>query len=133
MDSSVILDVLRGGGEQAGAAGTSLRKAIDEGSLVACHVVWAEVRAALRDAPTFSRVMDLLGVQFEPMQADSAELAGKLWGDYHRKRRVQGASRTRILPDFLIGAHAMLRADALLTRDRGFYREIFDGLTVIEP
>ena len=129
----MVLDVLRGGAEDAGAAGAALRRAIDGGSLVACDVVWAEVRAALRDTPTFDRVMDVLGVEFEPMRSDTAELAGRLWGDYHRQRRAQRTPRTRILPDFLIGAHAMLRADALLTRDRGFYRDIFQGLRIIEP
>jgi predicted nucleic acid-binding protein len=133
LDSSVVLDVLRGGAEHAHAARAALRAAVDQGALVACDVVWAEVRASLRDTPTFQQVMDVLGVEFEAMQAEAAELAGRLWSDHHRKRRVQGAARTRILPDFLIGAHAMLRADALLTRDRGFYRQMFEGLKIIEP
>jgi hypothetical protein len=37
------------------------------------------------------------------------------------------------VPDFLVGAHALERADALLTRDRGFYRRYFKGLRIIEP
>lgn len=133
MDTSVILDVLRGGAENARAAGAALRRAIDHGSVVACDVVWAEVRAALRDTPTFEHVMDVLEIRFDPLQADAAELAGRLWGDYHRGRRLQRSPRTRVLPDLLIGAHAMIRADALLTRDRGFAREVFEGLSIIEP
>jgi predicted nucleic acid-binding protein len=34
---------------------------------------------------------------------------------------------------FLIGAHALIQSDALLTRDRGFYRSRFKGLRILEP
>lgn len=59
----------------------------------------------------------------------SAELSGSAWRAYRR----QGGARQRVLADFLIGAHATLHADRLLTRDRGFYRPYFQGLAVIDP
>jgi hypothetical protein len=50
---------------------------------------------------------------------------------------IQGTRVVRgvieLSPTPLIGAHALDQADALLTRDRGFYRKYFRGLRIIEP
>jgi len=38
-----------------------------------------------------------------------------------------------VIADFLIGTHAAAEADRLLTRDLGFYRSHFAGLTIVNP
>ena len=73
--------------------------------------------------------MKLLGVEFEPMTEDAALSASGPW----RKYRDRGGRRDRVIPDFLVGAHAMAQADRLLTRDRGFYRAYFSRLRLIDP
>jgi predicted nucleic acid-binding protein len=41
--------------------------------------------------------------------------------------------RERTAPDFLIGAHALRQANALLTTDAEFFRHCFDGLPAVAP
>ncbi len=129
VDSSVLLDVFSGDPRFGIASREALRRAYDSSALVACEVVWAEVRAHFGDDKTFERAIELLGVQFDAISNDAALAAGRLW----RQSRIREAgARDRLVADFLIGAHARLQADALLSRDRGFYRRYF-RLQLIDP
>jgi predicted nucleic acid-binding protein len=130
VDSSVLLDVFGAGPVFGVRSREALRAAYASGALVACEVVWAEVRVYFRTDEAFEEAVTLLGLKFDAVSPDTALLAGRLWREYRRTHR---GARERVMPDFLIGAHAQLQAQALLTRDRGFYRKYFSDLQVIDP
>jgi predicted nucleic acid-binding protein len=129
VDTNVLLDVLSEEAEFALASSAALRDSLREGTLVASDIVWAETATAFDDARRFRDAMRGLPVSFSPMTEAAAIKAAEVW----RRYRAGGGSRNRIAADFLIGAHALINADRLLTRDRGFYRRYFTGLRVIEP
>ena len=54
-------------------------------------------------------------------------------GEMQRRYRQRGGRRDRTAPDFLVGAHALLQCNALITRDDGFFRDYFKGLKIIVP
>lgn len=130
LDSSVLLDVLGADPRFGEDSRDALRAAYDSGALVACEVVWAEIRAHFATEETFGEALNLLGVRFDSTSSQAAALAGSLWRQSRKGARVP---RERVIADFLIGAHAQLQADALLTRDRGFYRQYFTDLRLIDP
>jgi predicted nucleic acid-binding protein len=126
----VLLDVLGADPRFGATSREALRRAYDSGALLACDVVWAEVRAWFGDERTFEATLASIGVRFDPIGPPAAALAGDWWRRY---RRLGRGPRERLVADFLVGAHARRQADVLLTRDRGFARRWFAGLRVVDP
>jgi hypothetical protein len=129
VDSSILLDVLTGDPRHGPASAQALRQAGAEGALIGSTVGWAEVVGAYSDPRGVTDRLDRLGIELVPDDREVAITAGRVYRAY----RAGGGTRRRILPDFLIGAHAMVLAERLLTRDRGFYRAQFSRLRITEP
>jgi predicted nucleic acid-binding protein len=130
VDSSVILDVLTGDPGNATTSLAALRKASHEGRLIVSESVIAEVRPAFESNALFEEFLGDWGLEFMPSTLHSSIRAGEMLRQMlARKKRQEG----RILPDFLIGAHALEHADRLLARDRGFLRDYFTELALWDP
>lgn len=129
IDTSVILDVLTDNPEFSRISGQAIRKARSEGKLVICDAVLAELCPALNSINEVENLLSDWQIEFSPLLKESALLAGTMNKNYLERR----GSAKRVLPDFLIAAHASLQADRLLARDRGYYRDYFSELTLWDP
>ena len=129
VDTNILLDLLTGDSVHCDLSRTVLEAALVRGKVVICDIVYAELAAAFDgDGGLLDSFLDDIGITFLACSKQSFLLAGKIWRKSGR-RRFPG----RVLPDFIVGAHARTHADCLLTRDRGFYAKCFDGLKVIDP
>lgn len=129
VDTSVLLDVFFDEPQLRPLSLAALRACLAEGPLVACDVVWAEIRAAFGDDDGAARALAEFPVTYSALDVRAASRAGAAWGAYRRA----GGPRDRVVADFLVGAHAVEQADRLLTRDRGFHRSAFGGLVIVDP
>jgi len=129
LDTSVLLDVLAAEPKYVARSQKALRTAVHEGAIVSCPIVWAELRPFFPDRSSMLKAVETLGLVYSPI----TEFASLLAGEIFKKYTSSGGRRGRMIPDFIIAAHAADAADRLLTRDRGFYIKYFPKLTVMSP
>lgn len=128
IDSSVLVDLLSNS-ERADLAEAALREALSHGPVVVCDVVVSEVCSSLQDGDQAMQVLEEMGVSYSAVEQKAAIRAGEM----QRRYRSRGGLRERTVPDFIVGAHALLQCSGLITSDEGFFRDYFKGLKLIKP
>ena len=124
VDTNVLFDLFRTDSPHHSRARQLLNAAREGGSLVICDIVYAELVPMFDDRLVLDGVLRQIGVSLSSVDSSIAYEAGQRWRQY----RSAGGPRTRIVTDFLIGAHALATADVFLTRDRGFFATYFPEL-----
>nr|WP_246592059.1 type II toxin-antitoxin system VapC family toxin [Aminobacter anthyllidis] len=129
VDTNVLLDLVTDDPSWADWSVAQLEAASLVGPLVINDVVYAELAVRYDRIEALDGFLDQAGLEMVPVPRASLFLAGKVFTRY----RKSGGSRTGVLPDFFIGAHAAVSQLPLLTRDVGRYRTYFPSLKLITP
>jgi len=130
IDTNVLVDIFEPDPIFGPTSRTALKRCLQEGSVVACEVVWTEVVTAYGDKKKeVVTAMSQIGVKYSALTLEAALEAANCWFTFRKKNKA----RDRIVADFLVGGHACIQSDRLLTRNRGFYRDYFKPLKVISP
>lgn len=127
VDTNILLDVFLPDERFATDSAELLKLAYDEGALIICDIVYAELVPQFEDRQRLDKTLAIINVSLSSVDTDVAFLAGEKWGLYRKSR----GKRQRIITDFLIGAHATIKAERFLTRDRGFYKLYFPELEIL--
>lgn len=116
VDTNVLLDVIGADPQFGPASKECLLRCGNTGMLVINPVIYAEVSAVIETLEELDTLLPNTLFRHDPLPWEAAFLAGRAFRQY----RARGGSRTRVLADFLIGAHAATEKMTLITRDRGY-------------
>jgi predicted nucleic acid-binding protein len=129
-----ILSALWSGEQVAAAVARQLMEAKGKGALLISPVVYAELLAYPNATETFvDTFLSDTGITVafnldETVWVD----AGRRFARYANQRRKSSPSEPkRLLADFLIGSHAYLQADRLMTLDASRYKQYFPQLKLV--
>ena len=130
IDSSALLDVLTDDLVFGEVSSAKLQSALERDDVVICDVVLAEIATKIEPVEDLLDALAELRVNFSGTSEQAALRAGIM----QRRFRERGGKRNeRVVSDFIVGAHALLQCNALITRDQGFFRDYFKGLKIINP
>jgi hypothetical protein len=134
IDSNVIASLWLKSNALNFRAAAMLHRARKLGGLIICGAVYGELRGdPARSEKQLDEFLHSTGIAIDwnLEEADWRE-AGEACQGFVRRRRKSGAvPPRRILADFLIGAHSLVRGYTLLTTDGGHYRAAFPNLKIM--
>lgn len=129
VDTNVLIDVLEDDPPWADWSINQLRTQAQIHPLVINPIIYAELSLAFTTFEALDAVLDKLGFALREVPRPALFLAGKAFARY----RKAGGSKSGVLPDFLIGAHAAVEGWTLLTRDAQRYRTYFPSVELSTP
>lgn len=129
VDTNILIDIFTSDPNYGALSAKTLRHCMQHHGICVCEVVFAETAGAFNNQDAFTKAMQELNIDFVSMTQDASLIAARIWRQY----RKAGGKKHYMIPDFLIGAHAMEQCEGLITRDRGFFKQYFKSLNIIDP
>lgn len=129
VDTNVLLDLVTDHPEWSDWSLARLEEAALAGPILINGVIYAETSIRYSRIEDLDAMLAEARIELAPVPRSALFLAGKVFQHY----RIAGGTRTGVLPDFFIGAHASIEGWPLLTRDTSRYRSYFPKLRLISP
>jgi len=129
VDSNVLIDIWTDDPQWYDWSLTRLNEAGRSGPLPINDVIYAESSVGFLNSEDFDAALLKAKVTVTSIPRLALFHAGKAFTEYRR----HGGVRTGVLPDFFIGAHAMVEHLPVLTRDERRFRHYFPTVELIAP
>jgi hypothetical protein len=129
VDTNGLFDLFTGDPIWADWSARQLRIWSAQEALVVNPVVYAELSVGYDRVDEVDAALAAAGIELVEIPRAALFLAGKAFQSY----RTRDGTKTGVLPDFFIGAHAVVAGVGLLTRDARRYRTYFPTIVLITP
>ena len=129
VDSCILIDVLANDPKWSDWSLNQLDMLGQRAPLIINPIILAEVSPRFERASDLEAALASLPLVREALPWDAAFLAGQAFKIY----RLEKGAKTSPMPDFYIGAHALINNLQLLTRDATRYRTYFPKLEIVAP
>ncbi len=129
VDTCVLVDALQNDPQWADWSIAQMRAQASLAALVINPVIYAEISLSFSTLEALDDVVATLALDVREIPRPALFLAAKAYAQY----RKRGGSKQQVLPDFFIGAHAVVEGWPLLTRDPSRFRTYFPTLKVLAP
>ncbi len=129
VDTNVLVDVLENDPDWADWSIGQLRAQSKDHRLAINPLSYSELSLTFSTVEALDKTIEELGLVLIELPRPALFLAGKAFVRYRR----QGGTKSNVLGDFFIGAHAAVTGHPILTRDTRRYAAYFPGVTLIAP
>ena len=129
VDTNVLVDVLEDDPQWAEWSVGQLRAQSKIHRLAINPIIYAELSLTFSTAEALDRAIEDLDLVMVEIPRPALFLAGKAFIRYRR----QGGTKTNVLGDFFIGAHAAVSGLVVLTRDTRRYAAYFPSVVMVSP
>ena len=129
VDTNVLVDVLEDDPQWSEWSVGQLRAQSKIHRLAINPIIYAELSLTFSTAEALDQAIEDLDVVMVDIPRPALFLAGKAFIRYRR----QGGTRTNVLGDFFIGAHAAVSGLVVLTRDTRRYASYFPSVVMVSP
>jgi predicted nucleic acid-binding protein len=129
VDTNVLLDLVTDDPLWAEWSQRQLDFAAAHDEIAINDIVYAELSVGCPRIEELDEMIDAAGLVSAQIPRAALFLAGKAFERY----RAAGGVKIGVLPDFFLGAHAVISDCVLITRDAARYRTYFPGIVLIAP
>ena len=129
VDTNVLVDLFEDDPHWADWSLRQLRAQAQVHQLFINPVIYAEVSLAFDSVNELDETIERIGLRIDEVPRPALFLAGRAFLKYRRAR----GTRTNVLADFFIGAHASVLGCGILTRDGRRYRNYFPRVPLVTP
>ena len=129
VDSCVLLDLFTDDPDWAGWSEKILGQYGQTNTLYINSIIYTEVSIGFNRIEELEAALEQAGIKVLEIPREAMFLAGKVFLKY---RKAKGTKHST-LPDFYIGAHAIISDFDLITRDISKFRTHFPHLKLISP